>query len=82
VAPSAPKLAPLQEDHGPYPRPVVDGEVKLVFDRETLKNHRWSEEMLREHLSAILSSRSRFLEEKEEIRKMAESYVEFPCRKT
>jgi multimeric flavodoxin WrbA len=61
---------------------VVDGEVKLVFDRETLKNHRWSEEMLREHLSAILSSRSRFLEEKEEIRKMAERYVEFPCRKT
>jgi hypothetical protein len=61
---------------------VVDGEVKLVFDRETLKNHRWSEEMLREHLLFVLSSRPRFLKEKEEIRKRAERCIEFPSRKT
>jgi hypothetical protein len=61
---------------------VVDGKVKLVFDSEALKYHRWSEEMLREHLLFVLSSRPRFLKEKEEIGKRAEKYIEFPSRKT
>jgi len=40
---------------------VVNGEIKLVFDPETLKGHRWSEETLLEHFSlAVLPSEPRF----------------------
>jgi multimeric flavodoxin WrbA len=61
---------------------VVNGKIKLVFDPETLKDYRWSEKGLREDFaSAILSSGPRFLKEKDEIRKRAEKYANFPSGK-
>jgi len=57
---------------------TVDGETKLVFDPETLKGHRWSEEALLEHFSlAVLPSGPRFLKERDEIRKRARKYRNF-----
>jgi len=54
---------------------AVNGRTRLVFDPETLKDHRWSEEALLEHFSsAVLPSGPRFLSEKEEIRKRASKY--------
>jgi multimeric flavodoxin WrbA len=54
---------------------TVDGKTRLVFDPETLKNHRWSEEGLFEHFSlAVLPSGPRFLSEKDEIRRRAGKY--------
>ncbi len=54
---------------------VVNGRIRLVFDSETLKDHRWSEESLLEHFSlAVLPSGPRFLREKDEIRKRASRY--------
>ena len=56
----------------------VNGEAKLVFDPETLKGHRWSEEALLEHFSlAVLPSGPRFLKERDEIRKNARKYRNF-----
>jgi hypothetical protein len=53
----------------------VNGVTRLVFDPETLKDHRWSEEGLLEHFSlAVLPSGPRFLREKEEIRRRASKY--------
>ena len=57
---------------------TVNGETKLVFDSETLKGHRWSEEALLEHFSvAVLPSGPRFLKERDEIRKKARKYRSF-----
>lgn len=57
---------------------IVDGETKLVFNPETLKGHRWSEEALLEHFSlAVLPSGPRFLRERGEIRKKARKYRNF-----
>ena len=57
---------------------MVNGETKLVFDPETLKGHRWSEEALLEHFSlAVLPSGPRFLKERDEIRKRARKYRSF-----
>jgi multimeric flavodoxin WrbA len=54
---------------------TVNSETKLVFDPETLKDHRWSEEALLEHFSlAVLPSGPRFLKERDEIRKRARKY--------
>jgi hypothetical protein len=56
----------------------VNGEIKLVFDPETIKGHRWSEEALLEHFSsAVLPSGPRFLKERNEIRKRASKYHSF-----
>jgi multimeric flavodoxin WrbA len=60
---------------------VVNGETKLVFDPETLKGHRWSEETLLEHFSlAVLPSGPRFLKERDEIRKRAHKYRVFKSK--
>jgi hypothetical protein len=57
---------------------TVNSETKLVFDPDTLKGHRWSEEALLEHFSlAVLPSGPRFLKEKDEIRKRARKYRGF-----
>jgi len=57
---------------------TVNGETKLVFDPETLKGHRWSEEALLEHFSlAVMPSGPRFLKERDEIRKRARKYRNF-----
>jgi multimeric flavodoxin WrbA len=53
----------------------VNGETKLAFIPETLKNHRWSEEALFNNFSlAILPSGPRFLKEMDEIKKRARKY--------
>jgi hypothetical protein len=57
---------------------TVNNQVKIVFDQETLKSHRWSETLFEKFSSAVLSSGPRFLKEREEIRKRAEKYVNFP----
>jgi multimeric flavodoxin WrbA len=57
---------------------TVNNEIKLVFDPETIKGHRWSEESLLEHFSlAVLPSGPRFLKERDEIRKRARKYRSF-----
>jgi len=57
---------------------TVDSETKLVFNPETLRGHRWSEEALLEHFSlAVLPSGPRFLKERDEIRKRARKYRDF-----
>lgn len=57
---------------------TVNGETKLVFNPETLKGHRWSEEALLEHFSlAVLPSGPRFLKDRDEIRKRARKYRNF-----
>jgi len=57
---------------------TVNGEAKLIFDSETLKGHRWSEEALLEHFFlAVLPSGPRFLKERDEIRKRARKYRGF-----
>jgi multimeric flavodoxin WrbA len=53
----------------------VDGKIELVFDSETLENHRWTEDAMFEHFSAaILPSGPRYLKNKNEIRKRAGKY--------
>jgi len=62
---------------------MVKGKIKLVFDPETLKNHRWSEEALLEHFSlAVLPSAPRFLRERDEIMKRTRKYRNFPHEAT
>jgi len=57
---------------------TVNGETKLVFEQETLKSHRWSEEALLEHFSfAVLPSGPRFLKERDQIKKRARKYRSF-----
>lgn len=57
---------------------MVEGKIKLVFDPETIKGHRWSEETLFEHFSlAVLPSAPRFLKERDEIMKRARKYRSF-----
>ena len=57
---------------------TVDEKVKLVFDPQSLKSHRWSDEALLTSFSlAILPSGPRFLKEREEIRKRASKYSGF-----
>lgn len=54
--------------------------IKLSFNPENLKKHRWSNEALQENLfSAVLSSGPRFLEEKTEIEKRSQKYLQFTC---
>jgi len=54
---------------------TAHGATRLVFDPETLKDHRWSEEGLLEHFSsAVLPSGPRFLSDKEEIKRRASKY--------
>jgi len=60
---------------------VVNGKTKLVFDPETLRDHRWGEEALLEHFSsAVLPSGPRFLREKDEIRKRTSKYQVFKSK--
>jgi len=62
---------------------MMNGKKKLVFDPETLKGHRWSEEALLEHFSlAVLPSGPRFLKERDEIRKRTRKYLSFLNEKT
>lgn len=57
---------------------TVNEKMKFVFDPESLKNHRWSEEALLANFSlAILPSGPRFLKEREEIRKRASEHSKF-----
>jgi len=59
-----------------------NGGIKLVFDLETLKSHRWSEEALLKNFSlAILPSGPRFLKERDEIEKRARKYRSFSNEK-
>jgi multimeric flavodoxin WrbA len=52
--------------------------TKFVFDPQSLKNHRWSEEALLANFSlAILPSGPRFLKEREDIGKRASKYSNF-----
>ncbi len=58
---------------------TVNSRIRLVFDQEALKDHRWSKESLLEHFSlAVLPSGPRFVEEKDEIRKRASKYQALP----
>jgi len=58
---------------------MVEGRIKLIFDPETIKGHRWSEEALLEHFSlAVLPSAPRFLKERGEIMKRVRKYRSFP----
>lgn len=60
----------------------VNNETKLVFDPETLKGHRWSENALLERFSsAVLPSGPRFMEERDEIRKRSRKYLDFLSEK-
>jgi len=55
---------------------TVNNETKLVFDPESLKGHRWSEDALLEHFSkAVIPSGPRFLKERDEIKKRAGKYL-------
>lgn len=61
---------------------TVNQKVKLVFDPQSLKSHRWSEEALLANFSqAILPSGPRFLKEKEDIEKRASKYSSFSNEK-
>lgn len=60
---------------------IINNEIKLVFDQESLRVHRWSEALFEKFLSAVLDSGPRFLKEKDEIRKRAEKYLSFPREK-
>jgi len=61
---------------------MVNGGIKLVFDPETLKSHRWSEEALLKNFSlAILPSGPRFLKERDEIEKRSRKYRSFLMKK-
>ena len=54
---------------------VVNGAGKLVFDPETLKDHRWSDVGLLKHFAlAVLPSGPRFLSERDEIARRAGKY--------
>jgi len=54
----------------------ANGTIKLSFNPENLKEHRWSDKALQENLfSAVLSSGPRFLEEKAQIEKRAQKYL-------
>ncbi|MEM1552009.1 MAG: flavodoxin family protein [Candidatus Bathyarchaeia archaeon] len=57
---------------------IINNEIKLVFDKESLKTHRWSTALFEKFLSSILDSGPRFLSQKDEIKKRAEKYVNFP----
>lgn len=58
---------------------TVNGRTRLVFDPETLKDHRWSADALLKNFSlAILPSGPRFLKQGEQIRKTALKYHNFP----
>ncbi|MDH5267753.1 MAG: flavodoxin family protein [Candidatus Bathyarchaeota archaeon] len=60
----------------------ANGGIKLVFDSETLKSHRWSEEALLKNFSlAILPSGPRFLKERDEIEKRSRKYRSFLIKK-
>jgi multimeric flavodoxin WrbA len=61
---------------------TVNNETKLVFNAETLKNNRWSEDaLLQRFSSAVLPSGPRFMEEKDEIRKRSKKYLDFLSEK-
>jgi len=56
-----------------------NGQTELIFDPETARNHRWSEQSLIENFSvAILPSGPRFLEKRTEIAEKAQRYIGFP----
>lgn len=57
---------------------IINNKIKLVFDQESLKMHRWSQALYEKFFSAVLDSGPRFLGQKDEIRKRAEKYVNFP----
>ena len=60
----------------------VNNETKLVFDPETLKGHRWSEDALLERFSSVvLPSGPGFVEERDEIRKRSRKYIDFLSEK-
>ena len=62
---------------------TVNNKTELIFEIETLKDHRWSEDALLERFSlAVLPSGPRFMEERDEIKKRAKKYVEFSIKKT
>jgi hypothetical protein len=57
---------------------TVNEKIKFVFDPESLKSHRWSEEALLKNFSlAIMPSGPRFLKEREQIKKRASKYSNF-----
>jgi len=61
---------------------MVNGVIKPVFDPETLKSHRWSEEALLKNFSlAISPSGPRFLKERDEIRRRTRKYRSFLMKK-
>jgi len=60
----------------------LNGETKLVFDPDSLKDHRWSEEALVEHFSlAVLPSGPRFLKNRDKIKKRTLKYRSFLTKK-
>ncbi len=62
---------------------IVDGNIKLVFDKNSLEGNRWSEQALSKHFSfAVLPSGQRFLKEKDKIMKKVEKYRNFPTKVT
>jgi hypothetical protein len=60
----------------------VNQKTEFVFDPQSLKSHRWSEEALLANFSlAILPSGPRFLKEREDIGKRASKYSNFLSQK-
>ncbi len=58
---------------------IVNGNINLRFDKDSLKANRWDEEMLsRQFSEAVLPSGPRFLKEKNEIIKKIGKYRDFP----
>lgn len=55
----------------------MNGKVKLVFDPETLKDHRWSEEAPRALFPGGSTILAEILKERDEIRKRANKYLRF-----
>ena len=57
---------------------TMNEKIKFVFDPESLKNNRWSEEALLANFSlAILPSGPRFLKEREKIKQKASKHSDF-----
>ena len=60
----------------------LNGETKLIFDPDSLKDHRWSEEALFEHFSlAVLPSGPKFLKNRDKIKKRTLKYRSFLTKK-
>jgi multimeric flavodoxin WrbA len=58
---------------------IDDGNIKLVFDKRSFKDNRWSDEALFKNFSlAVLPSAEKFLRKRDKIMEKSKKYREFP----